>query len=737
MTELGKNVGFFGQCFPVRSLTRTNFSEGDGGAWLVAYKAEQRNRFNAVLCREPDVNLSGEWFDKKGNLKRTNNPLFDTKGKLDAKFLLNVCCVADPLDVYSINISGKDLCLVNDGDFSMFKNVFHIDAGENNLQLDNFREFPSLKSLELPLNNIGGKVVINEKDFTSLDTLDMSCNSLTENDILALGVLPALKVLHLTGNQLESLPTGMSKPVSNRQNTFHSNLEKLWLDQNYLTDKDTFSCLADLKRLKYLNLAHNKISSVPYLQLLHAKSKSYKNTTEENTQRERQHMLNEMVNQKIDNGNSKKSILEEDLFGAVDSERQPDYHHETVKNQCNQDRYMSPFSSLRIINLANNHIKDEEDLLELSTWPCLEKVVIWGNPVAISGRWGPPMVMQQLSLVAGIEVTRYGVQLLDKLVIFFQTFYHQCICKLIYSTFLFNTTFQANFFFVHKPSNKDKTQTIKIPRKVSIRCFYKKSSNVGATEAFNSRIYVQTYSPISSSNGNDTKMDDNQNNQHDMNDLCTYIDDQTNITPRQTTPSEERIFLTQTDNDENDEILIYNNEPKQTTIPDSVNDKPKISKKYKGYEDLLTIDEQYPEEIELPRTIQGNVTALQYVLDHPLTFTQHSLQQQKTERTSKLTRHSAVTKQLNNNNGKKIPGSTTVEQLGLILDRMCLHKKSIESNLENFLKEKNFKKNKKEIKEAKRLLNEVQKKYNEVRCESLKLTNINDDSYFQESRAGS
>lgn len=65
---------------------------------------------------------------------------------------------------------------------------------------DNFREFPSLKSLELPLNNIGGNVVINEKDFTSLDTLDLSCNGLTANDILALGVLPALKVLHLTGN---------------------------------------------------------------------------------------------------------------------------------------------------------------------------------------------------------------------------------------------------------------------------------------------------------------------------------------------------------------------------------------------------------------------------------------------------------------------------------------------------------------------------------------------------------
>lgn len=64
-----------------------------------------------------------------------------------------------------------------------------------------------------------------------------------------------------------------------------------------------------------------------------------------------------------------------------------------------------------------------------------------------------------------------------------------------------------------------------------------KHSTVGST--------YKLIPPISSSNGNDTKMDDNQNNKHDVNDLCTYIDDQTNITPRQTTPSEERIFLTQ------------------------------------------------------------------------------------------------------------------------------------------------------------------------------------------------
>jgi hypothetical protein len=56
-----------------------------------------------------------------------------------------------------------------------------------------------LKTLELPLNNISGTVVLEDKDFVWLETLDLSCNHLTTEDVLALGVLPVLKVLHLTG----------------------------------------------------------------------------------------------------------------------------------------------------------------------------------------------------------------------------------------------------------------------------------------------------------------------------------------------------------------------------------------------------------------------------------------------------------------------------------------------------------------------------------------------------------
>ena len=49
------------------------------------------------------------------------------------------------------------------------------------------------------MNNISGTVVLEDKDFVWLETLDLSCNHLTTEDVLALGVLPVLKVLHLTG----------------------------------------------------------------------------------------------------------------------------------------------------------------------------------------------------------------------------------------------------------------------------------------------------------------------------------------------------------------------------------------------------------------------------------------------------------------------------------------------------------------------------------------------------------
>ncbi|CAB4016101.1 X-ray radiation resistance-associated 1-like, partial [Paramuricea clavata] len=332
MTELGKNVGFSGQCFPVRSLTRNNALESGyaGGAWLVAYKAEQRRRFKAVLCREPDVALSDHESKQSSKSRKADGS--ETRRKLDGIYLMNACFINDPLDLCSINIAGKGLTLVNEDDFSMFKNVIHIDAGDNNLRLVHFRRFPSLKTLELPLNNISGTVILEDKDFIWLETLDLSCNHLTTDDVLALGVLPALKVLHLTGNQLNELPPEMCKSFPLKKGQKHcrfGSLEKLWLDQNNLTDLSTFTCLAGLKRLKYLNLEHNNIVSVPHLRLLEPNMLGH--TAEISTAPN----LNEVIDEEIEDVNSKISILEEILYSGGKTEGLTE-RNGVIETECSQ-----------------------------------------------------------------------------------------------------------------------------------------------------------------------------------------------------------------------------------------------------------------------------------------------------------------------------------------------------------------------------------------------------------------
>ena len=701
MTELGKNVGLSGQCFPVRSLTRNNAlgSGNTGGAWLVAYKAEQRRRFKAVLCREPDVALSDQQQSSKqsSKLKKVNGS--ETRRKLDGIYLMNACYINDPLDLCNINIAGKKFTLVNEDDFSMFKNVIHIDAGDNNLQLLNFRRFPSLKTLELPLNNISGTIALQEKDFVWLETLDLSCNHLTTEDVSALGVLPVLKILHLTGNQLEELPTEMCRSFllkkGEKQSRFRS-LEKLWLDQNNLTDFNTFTCLAGLKKLKYLNLEQNNITSVPHLRLLEPNlpGENYSHTILPN--------FNEMIDEELQNVNSKISLLEEILYNDGKPEGLSRINS-VIENDCSQGhlqgRHILPFPSLRHLNLADNQIEEEEGLLTLSTWPCLEEVVVWGNPVAISGKEGPPIVMYQLGLVSGIKVAR------------------------------------------NKPLKKAKDTSclslVTPPRKIADVPTINQTRNMLMLEAPKHELgyTIKPLPPIPSSAAGCERRASSApvKTQHKKDDLgSSDIDgftkteekssravDSSFETPRQNISSpEERVFLTQAEEVENEDVLFFSNEQQKLdvnqsevkggTIPKS---KPKIPKKYKGYEDIVNVDEQYPEDIELPKTIHGNVTALKYALAHPLTFTEQCTAGYHRKQPSKRTGLSSYE-----------TARPTVEELGSILDKMRTHSKTVESNLDNVLKGPKRPKNKKEYEEAKRLLNEVQTKYNEVRCESLRST---------------
>lgn len=67
-----------------------------------------------------------------------------------------------------------------------------------------FHTFPALEELELSLNGIA-EVAIEPDHFAMLCTLDLSYNLLCEWALLALGTLPKLKELHLTGTCISSM----------------------------------------------------------------------------------------------------------------------------------------------------------------------------------------------------------------------------------------------------------------------------------------------------------------------------------------------------------------------------------------------------------------------------------------------------------------------------------------------------------------------------------------------------
>ena len=106
--------------------------------------------------------------------------------------------------------------------------------------------------------------------------LDLSANSLSIDSILRIGFLAGLRELHLSGNDLHSLPEEMARPlisvdcfglVTSQRERFPL-LEKLWLDHNVFEDVRVFAILAGLKKLAYLNLSHNNIYSLPHLHFL-------------------------------------------------------------------------------------------------------------------------------------------------------------------------------------------------------------------------------------------------------------------------------------------------------------------------------------------------------------------------------------------------------------------------------------------------------------------------------------
>ncbi|KAL8600018.1 hypothetical protein ACOMHN_057787 [Nucella lapillus] len=273
-----ESTGFVSNCFPVRGLLKRDINEGDG-AWFMAHRAEQRRRFKAVLCAKPrtysrireerkraegqGVRLTaGQFEDENEGEEKTDTPV------LDGYFLMKQCCVEDPSDLCSVNIVGLELTDVKEEDFEMFDNVAYINAAENYLPFEAFRGFPSLRELEMPFNGLRS-LKIEMNDFPQLEVLDLSYNNLSQQDVLTIGQLSRLRVLHLTGNNFRTLPPDMSLPYLMPGRKIHRprfpKLEVLLLDDNKLADISLFAALAGLPKLRHINMEKNQMYCIPQL----------------------------------------------------------------------------------------------------------------------------------------------------------------------------------------------------------------------------------------------------------------------------------------------------------------------------------------------------------------------------------------------------------------------------------------------------------------------------------------
>nr|GMC75077.1 LRR receptor-like serine/threonine-protein kinase GSO1 [Ipomoea batatas] len=130
-----------------------------------------------------------------------------------------------------------------------------LDSPHNNSDL---KDFIRLKDLYISRNKFQSFEPIKDlKDFISLKTLDISYNKFNNSIFQLVKTLPSLKILGLSGNDIHG-------QLLIRDINALSNLEELYLDDNYIEGFETFASFSDgrrLMKLETLSLDNNSFSS--------------------------------------------------------------------------------------------------------------------------------------------------------------------------------------------------------------------------------------------------------------------------------------------------------------------------------------------------------------------------------------------------------------------------------------------------------------------------------------------
>ncbi|XP_074657735.1 X-ray radiation resistance-associated protein 1-like isoform X2 [Tubulanus polymorphus] len=704
-------------CFPVRTILKQ--SEEGEGAWLVEQRTEQRRRFKAVLCTKPPKTYSQIREERKRAERREKQTQDDDDDNeedddgeeanvLDGFFLMKHTCVQDPSDLCSVNIVGKELSEYKEEDLALFDNVAYVNAAENYLPLEAFRGFPIIRELEMPMNGLRG-IKLQLTDFQHLEILDLSYNNLSKDDILPLGLLPVLKVLHLTGNGFSSLPPELAKPLyfMDKNEEFQRiprfpMLEIFMLDDNRLSDYTTFAALAGLKKLKVLNLQKNEIHSVPHLKVTecdHVTEASTNGDKRSKRSRAPSSPVKESTNTTDPDNQIAPQPSAEDVTvaksladvrpGELDSERKTDrdgVNTETgtsvISARLNKmigdvrEPSFPPFPELRSVDLSFNKIEHEEGLLATAGWPMLSELVIHDNPLTTRNSGEPPLLKRFLQQRLGIEVVRKRIEYGKK----------------------------PQIEIADDPVRKVKTIVPKVPKvpvDVLLALEAAPRTPPGTAPSTGHERERQSTPPKSS-----TPLQTREANEEERHE-----------TNKEETLAGDPFFMTQPADQEAEKSEEPRQQQRVPVPPAVAKDTRKkhrrrkgVETRYKGYEDLLDVDADDEDDTVLPKDMQGSVRALQYTLNHPLMFRDpvqdlHIPQPPYQKYNKKMVMPPAP------------ENKTKSERVKAVLREVEERQTIVEAPLPVVLKQR--KKYTKDFPEADKLLQQIQKKYNDVRFDSL------------------
>lgn len=356
-------------------------------------------------------------------------------------------------------------------------------------------------------------------------------------------------------------------------------------------------------------------------------------------------------------------ITADNLFNPMDEENL----NLTVEDLIN-DEIMRPFPCLETLDLSCNQIADEESLLPLASWPCLQVLKVWGNPLMTSFKGTPPVLAHHLQKMCGITIHRKAPKIDET---------RQPIAPSIAKT---------------AKSYRVKTDLPPIKRNNLLMI------EAAITDAIESK-----------------KLSEGKLARNDSKDELNEGDVKASSDIEKENGGNENIFITQVDEVEQ--------EKEKVETPTKMREKPnKIERKYQGYELLLKDDDSVDAtdgDVPLPSTLQGSVLALKHMLDHPLVFKDGSYNENRRK-------HHQRTKKARKT--KSAPPKQHVDGVTNALENIRIQQTSYQDNLGDVIERYDIDpETRRRFPEVKNMMKRVQHKYDEVRFQSLRPVSASQD----------